>query len=67
MHEVCRLVHITRQNPNAPNLTKRELLMLVSFLRIRENTLQELEKQVFALEKQLREKQEKPQVRRGTA
>jgi hypothetical protein len=44
--EILRMTNTTSKNPDSRNLTKRELMHLLSYMRIQENTITELHKRV---------------------
>lgn len=49
--EVCRLIRITRQNEQARQLSKRELLHLVAWIRLNTDKMTDMERRIVTLEK----------------
>jgi len=49
--EICRTVRVTRKKTEARALSKREMLHIVSYLRIQRGTLEDMEKRIVELEK----------------
>ena len=49
--EICRTIRVTRKKGDARTLSKREMLHVVSYMRIQRGTLEDMEKRIVELEK----------------